>query len=317
MNSGQAGADSHQVKRMNQDPSLRNSAERTADDAPADGPNGPASEMARGSNFGAEARERRVLVVDDQPEHVELAVTALRGGGLPAVGVTSVADALAILERETLACAILDIRMPGNEDLAFVERIASIDGTLPVLLLTGHPSYETARRGVDLSVAAYLTKPFDVDELVGRVRQAIRHGVIARGVYRAREAADGLADELADVARVQDETDGLGVLRTTDRIVGASLGAVTTAMRHLAEVVDACLDRAHSPSIGPSPTRPLNVPSSDSLLGALKATIDTLERTKSAFKSKEIAALRRNLEGVVRNFEARQLIARKHPSGLA
>lgn len=255
-------------------------------------------------------RARRVLVVDDEPEHVELAISTLTGGGLAAVGATSVAEALAILEREPLACAILDIKMPGNEDLAFVERIAALDSALPVLLLTGHPSYETARRGVDLSVAAYLTKPFDVDELVARTRQAIRHGVIARSVYRARDAAAGLTAELDDADASFGGDDGSAASQAADRIVGASLGAVATAMRHLAEVVDSCLDQANAVTVGPAPTRPLNVPPPDVLLSALRTTIDTLERTKSSFRSKEIAALRRNLEGVVRNFEARRLLAR-------
>ena len=248
-----------------------------------------------------------VLVADDEEEHVELAVAALEHHGIPARGVSQVETALALLAREPISCVIADIRMPGNENLEFVQAIARIDDTLPVLLLTAYPSFEIARRGLELAVSAYITKPFDSEDLARRTRDAIRYGVIARGVARSRLAVDDLSSQLSDVGSLLTPGTDRATRLAADQIVGASLGAVSATMRNLAEVVDACLSV-------PSPAhavQPLNCPSPEALLAALREAIETLERTKNAFRSKEIAALRRNLQGVVRSFEARAFAAQR------
>ena len=88
---------------------------------------------------------------------------------------------------------ISDIRMPGNADLALLEDLPEPNRDLPVILMTGYPSAETAIRAVNLSVLAYLVKPMEFQDLLVQVRR----GVAQR---RLQLAVGGSAQRIQDWA---------------------------------------------------------------------------------------------------------------------
>ncbi len=115
----------------------------------------------------------RVLVVDDEQELVEALVERLTLRGVEAAGVTSGAEALERIDSETYDVVLLDVKMPGVGGLEVIKRIKERWPRLQVVLLTGHGSAESARRGMQLGAAEYLMKPLKLEELMATLRRAV------------------------------------------------------------------------------------------------------------------------------------------------
>jgi CheY-like chemotaxis protein len=104
----------------------------------------------------------RILVVDDNPEVVEVLVTYLREEGYRVLGALTGDDALKdfILSRPDLV--LLDIALPGGLDgIELLKRIHSINPTARVIMVTGNTDPVLAREALALGALAYVDKPFD------------------------------------------------------------------------------------------------------------------------------------------------------------
>ncbi len=109
----------------------------------------------------------RVLVVDDDPQILDL-VTVVLEETAEVVAVPDGPSALRLLAEQRFDCVLLDVMMPGMPGTTVLEAIRRdplLRGTAVVMLtaLTGEASHLTAFRG---GADAYLTKPFDIDELI-------------------------------------------------------------------------------------------------------------------------------------------------------
>ena len=95
--------------------------------------------------------------------------------------------ALEILARERFDLALVDIKMPGVDGIELQARLKEVDPDMPVVIMTGFASVETAVRALKNGAYDYITKPFDPDELVHLISNAIAHRSAAREVVRLRE----------------------------------------------------------------------------------------------------------------------------------
>ncbi|HEY2060799.1 response regulator transcription factor [Amycolatopsis sp. NBC_01480] len=119
----------------------------------------------------------RVLLADDDRAIRESLVRALELEGYRVTEVTDGVAALATARREEFDVLIIDVMMPGVDGLG-VCRVLRADGDpTPVLMLTAR--VETADRvaGLDAGADDYLPKPFELDELLARLRALLRRGV--------------------------------------------------------------------------------------------------------------------------------------------
>ena len=117
---------------------------------------------------------QRVLVADDDRAIRESLTRALALEGYEVVGVVDGVEALTGARREAFDALVLDVMMPGVDGLA-VCRVLRADGDrTPVLMLTARQ--ETADRvaGLDAGADDYLPKPFELDELLARLRALLR-----------------------------------------------------------------------------------------------------------------------------------------------
>jgi len=124
----------------------------------------------------AQPERSLVLVVDDQST-VRLAVTAaLQREGFRVVAVADVPAALASLERDRPAIAIIDIGLAGMDGLDGLALLREIRraGDLPVILLTARDEEVDRVVGLELGADDYVAKPFYPRELVARVRSLLR-----------------------------------------------------------------------------------------------------------------------------------------------
>jgi DNA-binding NtrC family response regulator len=117
-------------------------------------------------------RPIKLLIVDDEPEYVQVLIERLTVRGLDVTGSYSGAEALREVSGDLPDVVILDVAMPikdGVDTLVDLKRIAP---DLPVIMLSGHADMGTAIRVLELGAYNYLIKPISLDELVYNIEDA-------------------------------------------------------------------------------------------------------------------------------------------------
>ncbi|WP_427980256.1 sigma 54-interacting transcriptional regulator [Agarivorans sp.] len=115
-----------------------------------------------------------ILVVDDDPSLLRLISLRLQSAGYQVQAVASAKQALAELESYPAQLVISDVRMDGMDGLALFGAIKQLYPSLPVMLLTAHGNIPDAIAATQQGVFGYLTKPFDSQELLAKVAEALR-----------------------------------------------------------------------------------------------------------------------------------------------
>jgi len=232
-----------------------------------------------------------ILIADDEATFRESTCRLLRREGFECHSAKDAEEAVESLRCGRFDLLVADIRMPRNTDLRVVREARELDSQMPVILVTGYPSVETAVRSVDMSVVAYLTKPLDFDELTARVRTAVEHSRNRRALAAVRGR---LGSCLSDLESVQSKR--LPRDDETDELVSiATIRTLASCLSELVELAEA--SRADWPSrnlceLLDCPQQPLH-------RRAIVKTIEVLKETKDAFKSKALAELRTELEGLI------------------
>src|SRR5262245_39309527 len=115
----------------------------------------------------------RVLVVDDDPQILRMLSTQLSVRGYDVKVVDNGPEALIALADDPLDLIILDIMMPNMDGLEVCRQLRGWS-TVPVILLTAADTPQTKIEGLDLGADDYLTKPFNMGELLARMRAVLR-----------------------------------------------------------------------------------------------------------------------------------------------
>lgn len=118
----------------------------------------------------------RLLVVEDQVDLNEIITRKLKNEHYSVDSCYSGDEAWDFLEVTKYDGIILDIMLPGITGIGILRRLRSKADTTPVLLLTALGSVEDRVTGLDEGADDYLTKPFEFDELLARVRAMVRRG---------------------------------------------------------------------------------------------------------------------------------------------
>jgi len=100
----------------------------------------------------------RVLLVDDEPDQLQVAELSLRGHGFEVATALSAMDALNTIRGSAFDCIVSDYKMPGMNGLELCERLSEEGVTIPFILFTGHGSEELAEKAFNLGVDTYLRK---------------------------------------------------------------------------------------------------------------------------------------------------------------
>jgi DNA-binding NtrC family response regulator len=131
-----------------------------------------AIEKARPESVSDPHERIRVLLVDDDQEHLDSLATVLRRRYMDVTKASNGSQALAILDERFHDVVVLDVMMPGMHGLEVLQRIKRRSATTEVLLLTGHPSALGALEGAMSGATSYLVKPHGVERLVKMIRSA-------------------------------------------------------------------------------------------------------------------------------------------------
>jgi two-component system response regulator PilR (NtrC family) len=152
----------------------------------------------------------RVLVVDDEPDILELLELALIRMGLQVERATNVREALQQLDSKSFNLCLTDMRLPDGDGLKVVQHIAVHHATVPVAVITAHGNMENAVSVLKAGAFDYLSKPVSLEQLRAVVKAAlklpqpcleVREGV--RTLLGRSPAMEKVRDLIERVARSQ------------------------------------------------------------------------------------------------------------------
>ena len=116
----------------------------------------------------------RVLVVDDEPNLVDVISMALRFQGFAVESAGTGRDALAAVADFKPHLMLLDIMLPDMEGFDVARRLGGARAELPIIFLTARDATEDKIRGLTSGGDDYVTKPFSLEELIARIRTILR-----------------------------------------------------------------------------------------------------------------------------------------------
>jgi two-component system OmpR family response regulator len=116
----------------------------------------------------------KVLVVDDEPRIAGEIATALAAAGIAVDVVRDGEEAWFKGDTEAYDAAILDLGLPKLDGLTVLERWRAAGARFPVLVLTARGAWTERVKGINAGADDYLPKPFEMEELVARLRALIR-----------------------------------------------------------------------------------------------------------------------------------------------
>ncbi len=129
----------------------------------------------------SEAAPLRVLIVDDEPPIRRFLRTSLTAQGYDIVEAEDGVKALDEVRRMSPDVLVLDLGLPGMDGLEVIRRLRGGGATLPIIVLSSRADEAGKVEALDLGADDYVTKPFGVDELLARIRAAMRHKLQQQG----------------------------------------------------------------------------------------------------------------------------------------
>jgi two-component system OmpR family response regulator len=116
----------------------------------------------------------RILLVEDHAELANRIARRIRSAGFLVDHVGSMEDAAHALEGHAYSVTLLDRRLPDGDGLSLIPRIRARQPGLRVLMLTALDAIDDRIEGLDAGADDYLTKPFNLDEMMARIRASLR-----------------------------------------------------------------------------------------------------------------------------------------------
>ena len=130
--------------------------------------------------------EAHLLVVDDEPNIVELLSATLRYEGFEVSVATTGNEAVQVAERVKPDLIVLDVMLPDLDGFSVVRRLRGAGREVPVLFLTARDAREDKVAGLTVGGDDYVTKPFSLDEVIARIRAVLRRSQQGRSVVPSR-----------------------------------------------------------------------------------------------------------------------------------
>lgn len=122
----------------------------------------------------------KILIVDDEPQILQFLRASLPPHGYECVEANSGSLAIKTFTKARPDALILDLGLPDQDGFAVIDAVRAIALT-PIIVLSARSDVEGKVRALELGADDYVTKPFDMAELLARLKAALRHGLQAGG----------------------------------------------------------------------------------------------------------------------------------------
>jgi DNA-binding response OmpR family regulator len=243
----------------------------------------------------------RILIADDEDVFLIPTSKILEAYGYACDCVHTVQEAEECLKKNTYALLMIDINMPGNRNLEFLRDRANDSSFLPVIIVTGYPSLDSAVECLRLSVVDYIIKPVISSDLLKVCRSAIQKGKVLRKMQGMRKDFSQWLNNIQEMETSLLSNQGSGAVATKSgtldwyldetvrQFTNISLNLVST-IRSLKQTEDDTKENVCTL---------MNCPRLASYQKGVQDAVDVLVHTKNSFKSKELGELRKKLESLL------------------
>ncbi|MFD0958232.1 response regulator transcription factor [Paenibacillus chungangensis] len=141
-----------------------------------------------------------ILIVEDEDKIARLLEIELECEGYTTGKADNGIDALELFRSRSWDLVLLDVMLPGMSGIELLRRIRAHDSSTPIILLTAKGSVEDKVAGLDGGANDYMTKPFQIEELLARIRASLRlRPVAVASVTEREEEAGGKWLQAADL----------------------------------------------------------------------------------------------------------------------
>ncbi|MCK5533838.1 response regulator [bacterium] len=117
--------------------------------------------------------KKKILVVDDEFDIVDIVKIFLEGKGYEVVSAYNGEDALKLIQKEKPDLIILDVLMPGIDGFEVCQKLKSEKDTMfiPIIFLTAKDQLADKWKGLFMGAVGYITKPFEEERLLGKIEK--------------------------------------------------------------------------------------------------------------------------------------------------
>lgn len=246
----------------------------------------------------------RILVVDDDQAFLSVTLAVLTRHGYACRPARDAYEALAILAAEPFDIMVADREMPGNEQLALLRKLPESCRHMPIIVVTGVPTVDSAIDAMKLSVVAYLTKPVSPEELLAQLERARELCLLRHLLVSSRGEVDAWQGQLKALDHAVQNFPNDAVAAGAQALLAVNLEHLEKTLEQVRQCAVAATEQGTRAAAAPAGLR------SDEQLGllqGLRETIAVLDKTKNSFKSAELGRLRKKLESLFRGPDPKQV----------
>jgi DNA-binding NtrC family response regulator len=114
----------------------------------------------------------KVLLVDDEPDFLEVMAERMTARGMNVVTATSADEALTRITEESFDAVVLDFMMPGMDGIETLRKLKEDRPELQIILLSGYATVEKSVEAMKLGAMDFMEKPADIDKLTAKIKDA-------------------------------------------------------------------------------------------------------------------------------------------------
>jgi DNA-binding NtrC family response regulator len=244
-----------------------------------------------------------ILIADDEDYFLTPTAKLLQAEGYSCVCVRSAEEAKSALSADSFDLLIADINMPGNHNMEFLRDTIESQNFLPVIVVTGYPTIDSAVESLRLSVVDYLVKPCEYPNLKEAVQRSIDKGKAVRAVRATRKNLTDWEDQMKSMEQAvlspQNSGSENNLVGTLDWYLSETAQRFAKLSVSLVSALDAL--RKARPDKPPDICSLMNCSRLAAFELGLRETVDVLTKTKNSFKSKELGELRKKLELILKS----------------
>ena len=135
-------------------------------------------------------KDHKVLVVDDDLEMCGLLSDVLKGEDFSVTAIHDSFEASKILKKEEFDVIVTDLKMKGLKGLDLLEEAKNVAPLTPVIIITAFGTIESAIKAMKMGAYDYITKPFQMDELVITVKKALENRLLKKEIVRLKKEVE-------------------------------------------------------------------------------------------------------------------------------
>jgi two-component system response regulator GlrR len=193
----------------------------------------------------------KILVVDDNPNLLELIRLRLESADYEVTAIADEADAVNAIKEKLFDLCIVDLMLANGDGIALMDQFRGINPDVPTIILTAHGSIESAVEAMRRGAFSYLTKPFEPSELLMQIERALENRKLNVEIKRLKEIINDRFDFANIIARsakmraVLDIVARIAKLDSTVHIHGES----GTGKELIAKAIHLASDRKDKPFV--------------------------------------------------------------------